>query len=60
MESKHLENLQVAQPGIEQPPKGSGWPTPLADASNPLRFKYTIGKSGSVEKRSVLSIKKGD
>lgn len=53
------KNGQVAQPGIAQPPEGNGWPVPLTDDSNPLKFPTTDGKSGKVESRRVEDCKTG-
>jgi len=49
-------NLQTKQPYVEHAPEGNGWPTPLADTSNPVTYKYTTGKSGSVESRKVTNV----
>lgn len=48
----------VAQPGIEYgPEKNMNWPDPLVSPANPLKHVYTDGKSGSVEQKSVESVK---
>jgi hypothetical protein len=49
-------NLQTKQPFIQEAPEGNGWPTPLTDESNPVTYKYTTGKSGSVEGRKVTNV----
>ena len=49
-------NLQTKQPFINQPKPNDGWSEPLADTSNPITYKYTVGRSGSVEGRKVNAI----
>jgi hypothetical protein len=43
---KLQDNLQVAQPNVEQLPEGNGWPTPLTDESSPLKQSITNGRNG--------------
>lgn len=45
------KNLQVEQPGIEgyATADKNGWPTPLADPSNPLKFVVSNGSRGETK-----------
>lgn len=60
MKRETKDNLQVKQPFIQQEKPNDGWPEPLADTSNPVKYSYVNGKSGSVESRPVTSVKRGE
>lgn len=53
----YRKNGQTVQPGIQYPPEGNGWPQPLTDQSDPLRYSYVNGKNGSTKTRPVTSVK---
>lgn len=56
MPNERRKNLQAKQPGIQYEPEGNGWSEPLSDQSNPVTYKYTTGKSGSVEGKPVTNV----
>jgi hypothetical protein len=63
-------NLQIRQPGIEgyDVDDKNGWPTPLTDASDPLKLKVTNGSNGeqrnframATSTQNDLSLTEGD
>lgn len=53
---KTRRNLQVEQPNVKFPPEGNGWPTPLTDESDPVRYSYTTGKSGETISKPVTDV----
>ena len=57
MPKEYRKNLQCKQPNIEYTPEDNGWPEPLTDQSNPIRYAVVDGKNGSVESRPVASAK---
>lgn len=50
---KIRKSLQMNQPGVEPMPEGSGWPEPLTDPSDPIKFGMTDGKSPSTKTKKV-------
>ena len=58
--NEHRKNGQVAQPGIQEEPEGNGWPTPLVAESPQIKFSYTDGKSGRVEKKEITNVQESE
>lgn len=56
-DNEHRKSLNAKQPGIEYGPEGNGWPEPLTDPSDPIRYEKTEGKSGKVESKRVEDCK---
>lgn len=56
MKNSHRKNMQTKQPGIQYEPEGNGWPEPLADASDPIRYSSIVGKKGETISKPVTDV----